>query len=125
MRILLMAVGIAIFLEGVVPFLSPRLFRQGLASLLQIGDRGLRAMGLTAIVAGVGAPDDALIAAVLVKLFSDRQLRVGSDVIHFLTPRMERTFAEARSLVERIDKAALSEGRAVTVPLARKVLTGK
>jgi uncharacterized protein YjeT (DUF2065 family) len=53
MRILLMAVGIAIFLEGVIPFLSPQLFRRSLASLLQVGDRGLRAMGLSAIVAGV------------------------------------------------------------------------
>ncbi len=85
----------------------------------------LRSRLNAAVVAGIGAPDDALIAAVLVKLFSDRQLKVGSDVVRFLTPRMERTFAEASNLVERIDKAALSEGRAVTVPLARRVLEGK
>lgn len=54
MRILLAAIGIAIFLEGVVPFLSPRLFRQSLASMLQVSDRGLRAMGFVAILAGVG-----------------------------------------------------------------------
>lgn len=53
MHILLIAIGVAIFLEGIVPFLSPRRFRQGLAQLLQVGDRGLRVMGLAAIVAGV------------------------------------------------------------------------
>lgn len=89
-----------------------------------MGLADLRSRLNAAIVAGIGAPDDALIAAVLVKLFADRQLKVGGDVIRFLTPRMERTFAEARSLVERIDKAALSEGRPVTIPLARKVLAG-
>lgn len=53
MHILLIAIGVAIFLEGIVPFLSPRLFRQGLAQLLQVGDLGLRLMGLAAIVSGV------------------------------------------------------------------------
>ncbi|MGH8127662.1 MAG: DUF2065 domain-containing protein [Gammaproteobacteria bacterium] len=53
MHILLIAIGVAIFLEGIVPFLSPRRFRQGLAQLLQVGDRGIRVMGLAAIVAGI------------------------------------------------------------------------
>lgn len=53
MHILLAAIGVAIFLEGIVPFLSPRTFRQGLAHMMQVGDRGLRAMGFVAIVAGV------------------------------------------------------------------------
>ncbi|MGA7965230.1 MAG: DUF2065 domain-containing protein [Gammaproteobacteria bacterium] len=53
MHILLVAIGIAVFLEGIVPFLSPRRFRQGLAQLLQVGDSGLRLMGLAAIVSGV------------------------------------------------------------------------
>ena len=54
MSILLAAIGVAIFLEGVVPFLSPRLFRQGLFTMLQVSDRGLRTTGLVAILAGVG-----------------------------------------------------------------------
>ena len=54
MSILLAALGIAIFLEGVVPFLSPRLFRQGLFTMLQVSDRGIRLMGLVAILIGVG-----------------------------------------------------------------------
>jgi len=73
-------------------------------------------------VAEIGRPDDALLSAVLAKLFADRQLRVGGDVIRYLVPRMERSFAAARSLVRRIDEAALAEGRTVTVPLARSVL---
>jgi len=54
MAILLAALGIAIFLEGVVPFLSPRLFRQSLFTMLQVSDRGIRLMGLAAVLAGVG-----------------------------------------------------------------------
>ncbi|HMK68709.1 MAG TPA: DnaA/Hda family protein [Stellaceae bacterium] len=70
----------------------------------------------------VAPPDDALLAALLVKLFRDRQLAIGDDLLRFLLPRMERSFESARRLVAALDKAALSERRAITVPLARAVL---
>jgi len=73
-------------------------------------------------VAEIGVPDDALIAALVVKLFADRQLHVGVDAVRFLTRRMERSFEAASSLVEAIDRRALSRGRAVTIPLIREVL---
>lgn len=69
-------------------------------------------------------PDDATLSAVLVKLFADRQLAVGEGVIAYLLPRMERSLASARQLVARLDRAALSRGRAVTRQLAAEVLRG-
>ena len=83
-------------------------------------DLGSRLAAMTA--ARLAAPDDALIEAVLVKLFADRQLRVGGEVVRFLSARMERSFEAARALVAALDRAALAERRAVTVPLARRVL---
>ncbi len=70
----------------------------------------------------LGPPDDALIEALLVKLFADRQLNVGGEVVRFLLARMERSFAAARALVEAIDRAALEARREITVPLVRGVL---
>jgi len=70
----------------------------------------------------VGTPDDTLIEAVLVKLCADRQLIVGPEVITYLLARMERSFAAARSLVERLDRAALASGRRVTVPFLKETL---
>jgi DnaA regulatory inactivator Hda len=72
----------------------------------------------------VAPPDDAMIEAVMAKLFADRQLRVPADVVRFFLPRMERSFAAARALVDALDQAALSGRREVTVPLARQVLAG-
>src|SRR5262249_55030838 len=40
-------------------------------------------------------PDDALLAAVLVKLFADRQLAVDERLIEFLVRHIERSFAAA------------------------------
>ena len=76
----------------------------------------------TATVATIGAPDDALLSALLVKQFHDRQLSVGDGVITFLLPRIERSPAAIAALVTELDRLALAEGRAVTVALARRVL---
>lgn len=75
-------------------------------------------------VATVGAPDEALLGAVLVKLFADRQVTLGGEVIAYLLPRMDRSLAFARDLVAAIDAEALAGKRAITVPLAAKVLAG-
>jgi DnaA regulatory inactivator Hda len=89
---------------------------------LKIGLPDLRSR-LAAIPAiGIGAPDDALLAALLVKHFADRQLRVGEDVVTYILGRIERSFAAIGSVVEALDRASLSERRPVTVPLARTVL---
>ncbi len=70
----------------------------------------------------IHTPDDMLLASVLIKLFSDRQLSLTNDVISYLLPRMERSFAAAQDVVQRADRKALSEKRGISVPLMRKVL---
>jgi chromosomal replication initiation ATPase DnaA len=70
----------------------------------------------------IGAPDDALLAALLVKLFDDRQLIVSEGVIGYLIRHMERSFAAARSVVDALDRHSLQDQRPVTVALARAAL---
>ena len=82
----------------------------------------LRSRLAAAPVVAVEPPDDALLAALLVKLFADRQLAVGEEVVLFLLRHMERSFETAQRLVADLDAAALRERRAVTIPLARAVL---
>lgn len=72
--------------------------------------------------AAIEAPDDTLLAAILVKLFADRQLQISHDVIMYLLPRIERSFAALQALVETADRLALSEKRGISVPLMRRIL---
>jgi chromosomal replication initiation ATPase DnaA len=74
-------------------------------------------------VAEIAAPDDALLGAVLVKHFADRQIRVGPGLIAYLVARIERSFAAAASVAARLDAAALSAARPISIKLARGVLT--
>lgn len=73
-------------------------------------------------VATLEAPDDALLSAVLVKLFADRQLEVSPDLIQYLLSRIDRSFASAKATVEVLDRAGLSRKRAITPRLAGEVL---
>ena len=71
----------------------------------------------------INLPDETLLSALLVKLFSDRQIQVGTDVIAYIVPRMERSFKAAHDLVTRADMLAMSEKKPVTVPLIRRILS--
>jgi chromosomal replication initiation ATPase DnaA len=71
---------------------------------------------------GIGLPDDGLLAAVLVKHFADRQLRVAPGLVAYLVPRMERSFAAAAALAARLDRFALSAQRPIGLALARQAL---
>ena len=74
-------------------------------------------------VAAIHPPEDALLAALLIKQFHDRQLMIGEDVISYILPRMERSFAAAADIVARADSLALAEKRRISVPLMRQILT--
>jgi chromosomal replication initiation ATPase DnaA len=90
-------------------FTSAYPLENGMATLPDLASR-LRLVAS----AKLDAPDDSLIAAVLVKLFADRQIAVEQDLIAYLLPRMERSLGSARELVAKIDAAALAAGRPAT-----------
>ncbi|MGB3146484.1 MAG: DnaA/Hda family protein [Paracoccaceae bacterium] len=95
--------------------------RGGVASWgLSLPDLQSRTEGT--MVAELRAPDDSLLAAVLVKLFADRQLRVAPTLIPYLISRIDRSFAMVQALVAALDRQALSEGRAISRAMAAKVL---
>ena len=82
----------------------------------------LRSRLLTAWPVRIGAPDDELLGALLVKQLADRQIRSDQEVVAFLTRRIERSFAGARAVVRALDRASLRARRPITMPLARAVL---
>jgi chromosomal replication initiation ATPase DnaA len=85
----------------------------------------LRSRLRAAAAAAIDAPDDALLGAVLVKHFADRQLRVRPVLIAYLVRRIERSFAAAAEIVARLDAAALAERQPVGIALARRILDAR
>jgi chromosomal replication initiation ATPase DnaA len=81
----------------------------------------VQAAGLTRLE----PPDDALLSALVVKLFADRQITVSPSLVAYLLPRMERSFDAARALVADLDALALAKGCGVTRALAATLLDNR
>ena len=67
-------------------------------------------------------PDDGLLAAVLAKLFADRQLAISPNLIPYLIVRMDRSIAAAQSIVAALDARALSQHRPISFAIAAEIL---
>ncbi len=76
----------------------------------------------SAALTRIGAPDDALLSAVLVKLFADRQVAVDPTLVAYLTSRMPRSLAAVREIVDVLDSLSLRRGSAISRLLAAEVL---
>ena len=98
----------------------PFILGAGVAYLLDpVADRLERA-GLSRVMSVVVIS----VAAVLVKLFADRQQSVPADLIDWLVLHMPRDLGLARQLVAAMDRAAMADKRPITRRIAAELLNG-
>ncbi len=67
-------------------------------------------------------PDDALLTAVLLKHFADRQLAPTPDAVAYLIKHLPRSFDALRNIVETLDREALAQSKPLSRPFVRAVL---
>tara|TARA_Y100000590_G_C15550004_1_gene950510 strand:- start:309 stop:950 length:642 start_codon:yes stop_codon:yes gene_type:complete len=71
----------------------------------------------------INQPDDFLIKNLIIKLFNDRQIKIKNDsVIDFITNRINRSFENVNSFVNKIDKYSLTNKREITIPLIKEII---
>jgi chromosomal replication initiation ATPase DnaA len=68
------------------------------------------------------APDDDLLKTLLIKLFSDRQLRINIEVINYILTHSERSLESINNIVELIDKKSLAVKKNITIKLVKEIL---
>lgn len=108
------------------------LVRDGTASILLTARSEPAAWGLRtadllsrlrlAPAVSIEAPDDALLRAVLVKLFADRQLLVDESVVGYLVHHLDRSLGAARTAVDALDRTGLALNRRVTRAMTARVV---
>lgn len=62
----------------------------------------------------INLPDDELLGAVIVKLFSDRQVSVAPAAVKTIIRRIDRSFRAAEKAVKELDQLSLANRRPVT-----------
>jgi len=70
----------------------------------------------------LGASDEALLMALAVKLFADRQIVVPEGVVTHLVRTLERSPAALRDFIQRADTQALAEKKPVNLQLIRGLM---
>lgn len=75
-----------------------------------------------ATVIEIDNPDDALLTALIMKLFADRQIIPKPALVQYLATRIERSFASAARIVAALDEASLAQGRKINKSLAAELL---
>ena len=73
-------------------------------------------------VVHIGAPDEQLLTAVLVKLLADRQLPATPTAVEYLARHMERSMQLAGDLVAELDRMVWRDRREVTREMAKQAL---
>ena len=89
---------------------------------LQIDLADLKSRLSALVVATMLPPCDMLMRAILVKLFTDRQLKTDEKVVSYLVSRLERSFLSLNEIVSTIDRTTLSRKAPITVPMVREIM---
>ncbi len=71
----------------------------------------------------LGAPDEALLMALAVKLFADRQVMVPENVVTHLVRQLERSPAALRDFIAQADQAALEAQKPINLQLIRGLMS--
>jgi chromosomal replication initiation ATPase DnaA len=72
--------------------------------------------------AKIDRPDDALLHAVLLKSFMDRQLSPTPAVLAYILKNMDRSFDAASDIVAELDRQSMSTKRPITRAMAATVM---
>ncbi|OFX05994.1 MAG: hypothetical protein A3E78_01410 [Alphaproteobacteria bacterium RIFCSPHIGHO2_12_FULL_63_12] len=67
-------------------------------------------------------PDEALLRAVILKVFTDRQLRAPETIADYAAPRLPKTFAAAQAFVAALDALSIEKGQPIGLKLARQAV---
>lgn len=70
----------------------------------------------------LGEPDEAMLGALLVKLFADRQVVVEANVVSYAMARIGRSYRAVLALVATLDRLSLARKRPITRALVAEAL---
>ena len=71
----------------------------------------------------INNPDDEMCKMIMTKFFYEKQIIVkNKDIFDFIFNRVDRTYYNIFSIVEKIDKLSLEKKRQLTIPLIKEIL---
>jgi len=67
-------------------------------------------------------PDQEVTSQILMKYFSDRQIKIDHKIIKYLSVRVPRSYPAIKKVIEDIDYISLTNKKPITIPFLQKYL---
>ena len=76
------------------------------------------------IYAKIEKPDDDMIFALILKHFSDRQIKIEKKIIEYITKRIERSYGKILDFIYKVDQISLINKKPIDYKVIKKILEG-
>ena len=74
------------------------------------------------IFAQIENPDDDLIFAIIVKSFSDRQIKLEKKLLEFIIKRIDRSYGKIYEFIYKVDELSLKKKKPINLKTIREIL---
>ena len=74
------------------------------------------------LFAKIENPDDDLIFAIIIKNFSDRQIKLEKKIVEFVINRIERSYSKIYEFIYKIDEISLKKKKPINLKTIKEIL---
>jgi len=74
------------------------------------------------IIAKIEQPDDDLIYAIILKSFSDRQIKLDNKIIDYIIKRIARSYSKMQEFIYKIDELSLKKKKSINFKIIKEIL---
>ena len=74
------------------------------------------------IIAKIEQPDDDLIYAIILKNFSDRQIKLDNKIIDYIIKRIARSYRKMHEFIYKIDELSLKKKKSINFKIIKEII---
>ncbi len=72
--------------------------------------------------AKINPPDDDLIFAIILKNFSDRQIKLNKQLVEFIVSRIDRSYSKISEFIYKVDELSLKKKKPINLKTIKEIL---
>mgnify|MGYP001279007484 FL=1 len=84
--------------------------------------KDLRSRSKNCLFAKIDNPDDELMFAIILKNFSDRQIKIDKKLIEFIIKRIDRSYGKIGEFIYKIDELSLKKKKPINLKTIKEIL---
>ena len=74
------------------------------------------------VIAKIDRPDDDMINAILIKKFSDRQIKLDKKIIDYIIKRIARSYSKMHEFIYKIDELSLKKKKSINFKIIKEII---